>query len=437
MALHAQGVTPRLSFMRLVGKIRIEWLLILPSALMPHASGSEAPRHWPPDQFAPVTMQRIAALPSTEQPVWIAYWKASQKLATRFTESSIAEDSPSKPISGPPIGALHYKGLRFDAPPDWYATEEARAIADNVVTYQTSVGGWTKGNDYIKPLASRGKPDAWSRGTFDNDATIYEMRFLALVNAASPKASHSAEWRKSFLRGLDYVFASQYPNGGFPQIYPLVGGYHDNITFNDDAMTHVLQLLRHVGAKEPEYAFVSTRLRKQAQLRMKRGVQCILASQIKSADGRRTVWCQQHDALTLEPAAARNFEPVAACSAESATITKFLMSLPNPSPEIVQAVEDAMAWFRRTEQRDIIWSRFTNNTQVVVSPGAPPLWARFYELDTDKPIFGDRDRTIHYGVSEISSERRAGYAWYGDWPAIALEMYESWRKNIQPLDSDK
>jgi PelA/Pel-15E family pectate lyase len=64
----------------------------------------------------------------------------------------------------------------------------------------------------------------------------------------------------------------------------------------------------------------------------------------------------------------------------------------------------------------------------VVSPGAPPLWARLYELDTDKPIFGDRDRTIHYVLGEISNERRAGYTWYGDWPASALAMYDTWKR---------
>jgi PelA/Pel-15E family pectate lyase len=300
-----------------------------------------------------------------------------------------------------------------------------------VVACQSVAGAWTKGNNYTLTNPPAKKADIWSDGTFDNNATIFELRFLALVNAADSHAPHAAVWRKAFLRGLHYIFAAQYPNGGFPQVYPLAGGYHDNITFNDNATVNVLELLREVAAGKPEFKFVPARLRQEAGRRMERGVQCILATQIKAADGRRTAWCQQHDALTLQPAAARNFEPIGVCTMDSASLAQFLMSLPHPSPEIVGAVDDATAWFRRTSIQNITWSRFTNDARVVVMPGAPPLWARIYELDTDKPIFGDRDRTIHYAVSEISDERRLGYHWYGPWPAGALERYDVWRKKLE------
>lgn len=402
----------------------------LASVLTTNGMASDEPRAWPSNQFTPLTLDRISALPAAERLAWKAYWKASQKMAGKEPARSVADFSPLEPIPGPPKGGLHYKGMRLDAPAAWYASEEARTIADHVVAYQSAAGAWTKGNDYTLPRPASNKADVWSGGTLDNDATIFELRFLALVNAASSHAPHSAAWRKAFLCGLHYIFAAQYPNGGFPQIYPLAGSYHDNVTFNDDAMAHVLELLRDVAAGKPEFAFVPAKLRKEAGLRMERGVRCILGTQIKAADGRRTVWAQQYDALTLQPAAARNYEPVGACAQDSASISTFLMSLTNPSPEIVAAVDDAMAWFRRTPIQNITWSRFTDDAQVVVSPGAPPLWARLYELNTDKPIFGDRDRTIHYAVRELSDERRAGYTWYGDRPARALQMYDSWRKKV-------
>ena len=201
------------------------------------------------------------------------------------------------------------------------------------------------------------------------------------------------------------------------------------ITFNDDAMTHALELLRDVAAGKPEFAFVSASLREEASRRLARGIDCVLATQIKAADGRRTVWCQQHDALTLLPCAARNFEPVAATTKESADLVEFLMSLPHPSAAVVAAVDGAMAWMHRTVLRDLAWRRDgAQGEQLVAAPGAPLLWARLYELETDKPIFGDRDRTIHYAVGEISPERRHGYAWYGDWPAAAVEAYQTWRR---------
>jgi PelA/Pel-15E family pectate lyase len=329
--------------------------LVLPALVLTvqAAVAADAPRAWPANQFAPLTLERIAALPAAERPAWTAYWKASEKLAGKAPGRSLADFSPLQPLTNRLKGGLYNQGLRLDAPAAWYAGDEARTIAGQVVACQTAAGAWTKGNNYTLTNPPARAADIWSNGTYDNNATIFELRYLALVNIADRHTPHSAAWRKAFLRGLRYIFASQYPNGGFPQVYPLAGGYHDNITFNDTAMVNVLELLRDVAAGKPEFEFVPVRLRQEAGRRVERGVHCILATQIKGADGRRTAWCQQHDALTRQPAAARNFEPIAVCSLDSAALAKFLMSRPHPSPEIVGAVDDALAWFRRTPIENI------------------------------------------------------------------------------------
>jgi len=54
------------------------------------------------------------------------------------------------------------------------------------------------------------------------------------------------------------------------------------------------------------------------------------------------------------------------------------------------------------------------------------LWARMYEPGTNRPIFGDRDRTVHYVYDELSSERKNGYGWYGTWPESALTEFKTW-----------
>ena len=66
--------------------------------------------------------------------------------------------------------------------------------------------------------------------------------------------------------------------------------------------------------------------------------------------------------------------------------------------------------------------------RLVHESGAGPIWARYYEIGTDRPIFGDRDKTIHDNVDEISKERQRGYAWYRDTPKHALEVYAVWSK---------
>jgi PelA/Pel-15E family pectate lyase len=388
------------------------------------------PRPWEPNAFQPVTEARIAALPAAEQPAWRAYWEASVRHARPPAKPTDPVENRDKPLTDrTPIPAVYSTRLRLDAPAAWYASAEARTLADHVAAWQRPTGGWTKGGDYTRaPRAEDDHRDGWSAGTFDNDSTIYELRFLALVVQAAGEEPRAATWRDSFLRGLDYIFAAQYPNGGWPQIYPLAGSYHDAITYNDDAMVHILELLREVAGRKGPYAFVPPERAAAAQERLDRGIGCVLATQQRSAEGRLTVWGQQHDALTLRPCAARNFEPISECSSESVGLVFFLMTLPRPSPAIIAAVEGAMAWFPTRTLHGVVWDReATTGTGLVYRAGAPALWARFYEFGTGRPIFGDRDRTVHYVVTELSTERRLGYGWFNSRAAVLPGVYASWK----------
>lgn len=403
------------------------WWIVL-ALLAGRIAAADQARPWPAEpQFQPVTPERIAQLPAAEQPAWRKYWEMSRVFAARIPARAAFVTPSLQRLDGPGIPGKHSRGLQLGADKAWYAGEAAQTIADRVVAAQSKAGGWDKGNDYTKPPAEKkGELEVWSGGTFDNDATTWEMRFLALAAAGATDAPRAAPWRAAFERGLQYVLAAQYPHGGFPQIFPLAGGYHDAVTFNDDAMVQALQLLRDVGDGKPEFSFVPAAVRQEAAARVPKGIACILATQLRDASGGRSVWCQQHDALTLQPCAARNFEPAAACTNESASLARFLMTLPKPSPDIVAAIKGANAWFERVALRDVVWSRQGGGGKLAARPGAPPLWARMYEFGTDKPVFGDRDRTIHYVFDELSSERRSGYAWYGTWPAAALEAYRTW-----------
>jgi PelA/Pel-15E family pectate lyase len=147
-------------------------------------------------------------------------------------------------------------------------------------------------------------------------------------------------------------------------------------------------------------------------------------------NGRRTVWAQQYDALTLKPTSARNYEMPSLSSGESAAIVLFLMELPDPDTNIVAAVRSAFAWFELTGLRDVAFKRTgPDGRHEIAAPGNGPIWARYYQIGTDQPIFGDRDKTIHDTVDEISKERRNGYGWFGDAPKRVLEHYSRWLKD--------
>jgi PelA/Pel-15E family pectate lyase len=317
------------------------------------------------------------------------------------------------------------------------ATPEAVSIADNLLAYQYKSGGWPKNIAMEKALTDadraalalrdESKPTSENAPTIDNGSTTSQIRFLAAVFTATGHERH----RDAVLRGLDYLFAAQYENGGWPQFFPLRKGYYSHITFNDDATRNVLEIMRDTAAAKAPYAFVDEARRIRAADALKRGIDCILRCQIV-VDGKPTVWAAQHDEVTFAPAPARKFEPVCFTAQESAGLVRVLMSLENPSPEIVASVQGAVAWFERTQLTGLRFERVKTpegrDGIVSADPAAPPIWARFYELGTERPIFIGRDEVIHYTLSEIERERRGGYAWYDDRPAEILKKYPSWAR---------
>ena len=309
---------------------------------------------------------------------------------------------------------------------EWFQSEEGRRIADNVLTWQTPHGSWSKNRDTASEPFD-GKMDDL-RGTFDNSATIGELRFLARAF----RATNESRYQQAFLKGLSHIFEAQYPNGGWPQFYPLSKRYHRHITFNDNVMARILELLQDVS-ESSDYGFLETEYRTQAKAAVTKGIDCILRTQIKQ-DGKLTAWCAQHDEKTLAPAWARSYEPPSISGAESVGVVRFLMSVEEPTLAMIAAVEGAVEWFRRVAIHGIRLERFTDaagqdDKRVVADPDAGPLWARFYEIGSNRPIFLDRDSVVRYTFSEIGQERRTGYAYYGSWATRLLtEEYSQWRE---------
>jgi PelA/Pel-15E family pectate lyase len=383
----------------------------------------------------PLTADRLAELPASRRPAWLAYLERSEKLRAT-DEAHFGAEMKLAGLTAPLVPAKG-RGLPREKPAEFWSGTEAAQMADHLISFQTPAGGWSKNTDQTTAARRPGERfgnEAGYVGTIDNDATISQLRFLAKIIAAAP-SGRSAAWRTSFNRGLEYLLTAQYPNGAWPQVFPLEGGYHDAITYNDGAMTNVLTLLRDIGAAQGELAgaFVPSALRVRATAAVERGLACLLESQI-AIDGRRTVWGQQHDPLTLAPCSARNYEMPSQASGESAAIFTYLMAIPDPSPAVVAAVHAAAAWFARTPLHDVVFKPVPGGggRQLIPTPGAGPLWARYYEIGTDRPLFGDRDRSSHDDVSEISAERRNGYSWFGDAPKRALDHYRKWAKAHPP-----
>jgi PelA/Pel-15E family pectate lyase len=321
-------------------------------------------------------------------------------------------------------------GRYLTKPDDWFAGDEGKRVAANVLSHQTEAGGWPKNTDTTAPFTGDRKD---IKPTFDTGATTDELRFLARAYAATKDATYKA----AFDRGLDYVLKAQYSNGGWPQFHPPPAkSYHRHITFNDDAMVRLMRLAREV-ADEERYAFAGADRRAAARKAFDKGVECILKCQVR-VDDKPTAWCAQHDEVDFSPRPARTFELASLSGAESVGVVRLLMGIDKPSADVVRAVEGAAAWFEaakltgiRVEVRDDPKGPKGKDKVVVPDPKAPPVWARFYEIGTSKPIFADRDGVKREALADLGYERRNGYAWYGTWPAKFLaEEYPAWKKRV-------
>jgi PelA/Pel-15E family pectate lyase len=352
------------------------------------------------------------------------------------TAALLADISAPRSTAKAAVPPLTWSNRLLQAKPDWYASTEARAVADTVLRYQSTQGGWPKNTNLLAPATPEVLAAVEKDGkanTIDNGATTTPIRFLAHLVEATGEPGY----RDAVLRGLDYLLASQYPNGGFPQFFPLRKGYYARITFNDGAMVNVLELLRDVAERRAPFSFIDATYRSRAAAAVARGIDCIQRTQVKQA-GRLTAWCAQHDEHTLAPAWARAYEPPSLSGAESVGIVRFLMTVENPSPEIVAAIEGAVAWFRAVpiagQRLDEVRRSDGRRERIVTpDPAAPPLWARFYELGTNRPLYMDRDSKPLYDFSLVSLERRSGYGYHTTAPRELLERhYPAWRRRLAP-----
>lgn len=306
---------------------------------------------------------------------------------------------------------------------EWFGGKEARGILANVLSHQGMTGGWPKNTD-TAGSRYRGKVEDL-KATFDNGATTDELRFLARVYGSTK----NDEALRGFEKGLKYVLGAQYFNGGWPQFDPPGKGYHRHITYNDGSMVRIMEFLREVATGK-DFDFVDEGERAGCAWAFEQGVACILKCQVQVA-GKLTVWCAQHDEVDFRPRPARAYELVSLSGSESVGIVCLLMSLEKPSPEVREAVEGAVIWFEGARIGGIRVEKVDGDRVVLKDEKAPDLWARFYDIETNKPIFCDRDGIPKESLKEIGDERRNGYAWYGNWPSKILEKeFPAWKEKI-------
>src|SRR5690606_23695309 len=282
--------------------------------------------------------------------------------------------------------------------------QEKDSLAEKVLVYQLPNGAWgkqlvdKKAVNYALPLTKellqKIKATDEKHATIDNGATTREINILVEAYTKTQRADYLNAAR----RGIEYLLEAQYENGGFPQYYPNKSLYRAQITYNDNAMINVLTVLDNLAKETAGFAaFADDRLKEQAADAVARGVDCILKTQIVQDDS-LTIWAAQYNEKAFQPEQARAFEPVSLSTSESVNIVRFLMKQPVTSA-IEKAVEAAIRWF---EVHDIEGYRFdkTKNSKTgktvrdLVPDSTSVIWSRFYDIENNKPLFGDRDNSV-------------------------------------------
>lgn len=383
-----------------------------------------------------VTTDRLGQAAPSDRSAWEHYLRRSQAAAQADQAALAAEVVAHKlpqALRAPDGGDFKLPARPGDA---WYSSDEARRLADAVLSYQSPAGGWSKHVGYSKgprrpgmQWTSQNEPGrpAHYLGTFDNRSTTEQLYFLAHMW----RATHRDDCKAGFVKGLNYVFAAQYPNGGWPQVYPLEGGYHDDITFNDDAMTHILELLQAIARNDPSFDFLDESQRTKASQAFTAGIDCVLRLQVRQ-EGKRTAWCAQHDPLTLRPTSARKMEPATLSGLESAHLLKFLMTIPDPEPEVVASIEAGLQWLEAAQITGLRIAKENGKTIYISDPSSRLVyWARFYDLTSGKPVFPGRDGVVYESFAAMAARNDLGYDYYTTLPGSILSNgQKKWRKML-------
>ena len=316
-----------------------------------------------------------------------------------------------------------------------YAETDYEKIADNLIAYQNLDGGWLKNIDWLGVLNSDSVKatlnDFEKQSTLDNRNTFSQIEYLADTYVLTNKL----KYRLAVEKGLDYLLDTQKENGGWR------GWDVDAVTFNDDVTTGALELCRNILQGDKSFLWLDQKYLDKIKIAYTRGINLILKTQYIQ-NGVKTVWAQQYDNVTLEPVKARSFELPGLTAWESSNIVLLLMGIENPSNEIIQAVHDAVNWFKKSaingiriqqialNKDKIINQEYPYDNVVVEDVNAKTIWSRYYELSDNKPFMVKRSGEKVWKLADVNAERRTGYDWYGYWPQEVLDNYPKWLKKI-------
>lgn len=158
-----------------------------------------------------------------------------------------------------------------------FAQQALDPVAERMLLYQRNNGGWPQPGDdaidYSRELTleqknmlvqNKAKLDA----TIDDRATTREINYLV----GAYQQTQNDRYPKAAEAGIRYLLTAQKTNGGWAQFYPNSSGYRKQITYNDNAMIDVPEVMQSTAEATGDFGAVDKALVPLAQRAVERGV---------------------------------------------------------------------------------------------------------------------------------------------------------------------
>lgn len=307
-----------------------------------------------------------------------------------------------QPPGTPSVGSAFLQA--FEATGDYEYLELALATGGAIAKGQLRSGGWaqvvyleTPGKGRMGDYRKRAGGE-WNQSSLDDNQT--QSAILFLVELDRVLDHRDEEIKESVEFALEALLKAQLPNGGFPQgwreparsfsaakaSYPhddwktegRIKNYWDYSTLNDGLVGDVAEVFIRAYEVYQDERYLNA---------LKRLGDFLLLAQMPEP---QPAWCQQYND-SMQPIWARKFEPPAIAGSESqdAMLTLIRIAEVSKDRKYLEPIPRALRYFRE---------------ECLLADGR---LARFYELQTNKPLYMDKQYRLTYDDSQVPSH----YGW--------------------------
>lgn len=325
-------------------------------------------------------------------------WRYSADLARREGERAATRTMVwVQPPGTPSVGMTFLRA--YEVTGDRYYLELARRAAGALVRGQLRSGGWEYHIEFDpekrKEYAYRvdGRVKGRNTTTLDDNTTQAAVRLLMRVDRALE--FKDSKIHEAVQYALSALLKAQYPNGAWPQryqefpdasrfpvkraAYPAAWGrlhpseqdYRGFYTFNDNSIADMIETMLEAGRIYADSRYTAS---------ARKGGDFILLAQMPEP---QPAWAQQYD-TGMHPAWARRFEPPAVTGGESQGVMRTLLLLYRESGDrrYLEPLPRALQYLERSRLPD-------------------GSLARFYELQTNRPLYFTRDYQLTYSDKDL------------------------------------